>query len=195
MKRVLLTGFLPFGGEKMNPSQILVEQFQSHSVLVEKCILPVVYFEAFEIIRPYLLSNEFDFCLMLGQAGGRNKLNLEQRAINQIETNKLDENGQVPLTSFVSEIGPSHYQTKLNLKLVQRRLGEDFEVSQSAGFFVCNFLYYKVLEFIEIEKLKSQALFLHVPFLPEQASSNQPSMNLNLMKSGLSDLMELLNKD
>lgn len=200
MKKILLTGFLPFGGQRINPSQILVENFastDSDSIVVEKLILPVS-FERSEslVIEKLERERDFDFCVMLGQAGGRSQIGLEIQAFNQVSTVSGDEDGRVQVDSAIVKNEDFKLQSLVLLEDLHHRLKElqiPVEISQSAGDFVCNYLYYKTLLFQRQKSRAFKSLFVHFPYLPEQATNSQPSLELEVMKKALREILLNLN--
>jgi pyrrolidone-carboxylate peptidase len=67
-------------------------------------------------------------------------------------------------------------------------------VSNTAGLFICNHLFYGVLHHIVTHNLETQAGFIHVPFLPEQVAGKPgtPSMSLETMVAELDCMVAVL---
>lgn len=174
----LITGFLPFLGETLNPSQILAERL-AQELSCDHLLLPVVYSQAWLRLLSRLESKPLPkFLLMLGQAGGRRRIGLERCALNLEHADVADEAGDLAqerkILSGAAEI------LKSTLPLVEwkdqlKSQGHAVEVSHSAGTFVCNSLYFQSLHWQEglarTAALRSvPVLFVHVPHLPEQTS-------------------------
>jgi pyroglutamyl-peptidase len=137
--------------------------------------------EALAELRPGLV-------LALGQAGGRSDLSLERVAINVDDARIADNAGAQPIDMPVLESGPAAYFSTLPIKAIVhglRAAGLPASVSQSAGTFVCNHLFYGLQHRLAGSGVRSG--FLHIPYLPEQAarSSGQPSMALVSMIEGV----------
>lgn len=199
-KRILLTGFLPFLGESINPSQVLLERIKRDLSLqdhVDTLLLPVSFQQAGTLLKQHLSRHRYEAVLMLGQAGGRKRISLEQVALNWIETEKPDEDGFTPHRGNIDPKGEAAYFTDLPLPQWQKLLEENqipAEISLSAGGYVCNHIYYQTLKTIR-EQGSAQACFIHVPYLPEQTAgktAETPSMELDQMEKGIHLLLKAL---
>lgn len=196
--RVLVTGFRPFQGESINPSEILLDWIKKDFSIehnIDTLLLPVSFTQGPAVLREQLSIKSYDVILLLGQAGGRNKVSLERVALNWIETEKPDEDQQTPRQGAIEEGIESALFSSLPLsewkeELVKMNL--PVEVSLSAGGYVCNYVYFQVLRSIQKEELSSKACFIHVPYLPEQVvnKGNMPSMELETMKNILRVVLE-----
>ncbi|PDM36580.1 pyroglutamyl-peptidase I, partial [Bacillus cereus] len=78
-------------------------------------------------------------------------------------------------------------------KELQRKKGIPASVSQTAGTFVCNHLFYGLMHELEKRDKKIKGGFVHIPFLPEQASKYpwQPSMSLSTIRKGIELAVEV----
>jgi pyroglutamyl-peptidase len=168
--RILLTGFEPFGVLPFNPSELLVQQIRDgaplagHELTTE--ILPTAYDRAGALIEARLTALRPDVLLATGVAETRAELNLERVALNLDDADKPDNAGALREGSPIEPTGPLARQTALDLAPLAARLrGEGFatKVSNHAGAFVCNHVYYCALGAIARHRLPTQALFLHVP--------------------------------
>ncbi|MFS4461048.1 pyroglutamyl-peptidase I [Bdellovibrio sp. HCB2-146] len=202
-KRILVTGFEPFGGESINPSQLLLEKLQRESLFLDDVqfeLLPVSFEKAAVTCLQLLREHAYDHVIQLGQAGGRKTICLERVALNWVESKLQDEEGFSPDGGTISEKAPAAYLNNLDLNKLRDELknrNHQVTVSLSAGSFVCNYLYFKSQEFVQNQKLATSVLFIHVPYLPEQANSKAeatPSMEFEAMYAGIRDLIVLLKK-
>ncbi|WP_374029741.1 pyroglutamyl-peptidase I [Bdellovibrio bacteriovorus] len=204
MNRILVTGFRPFLGERINPSEILLEWIKKDftvSYPVQTLLLPVSFANASVELENKLAEGSVDIVLMLGQAGGRTKISLERVALNWIETEKPDEDGITPKQGKIDSqetaataLFSSLPLTEWKEHLTQRNL--PVEISLSAGGYVCNHVYYKTLQAIYKKHVSMQACFIHVPYLPEQAVNKpgMPTMELTVMQETLSQILQLSSK-
>lgn len=190
--RVLVTGFKPFLGESVNPSEILLEHIKrDFSVGVDTVLLPVSFAECFPRLSRVIEQGDYDFIFMLGQAGGRSQVCFERVALNWIETSKPDEDGYTPPQQKIDEREESALFCSLPLSSIVSQLrdqGLPAKVSLSAGGYVCNYLYFRVLQSLKEHKMKAQAVFIHVPYLPQQLAGKQtgvPFMEIEQMKAVL----------
>lgn len=195
--RILLTGFKPFLGETINPSERILEALRGDPA-VRTLLLPVVFAEAAPLLlETWRTEGPFSAVLMLGQAGRRDRLSLERVALNWIETEHPDESGACPPRGPIEPGGEGALLSEFPLEVWRKELSEmgiPTEVSLSAGGYVCNDLYFKVRR-----ALGARALFVHVPFLPEQAAragsakgETVPSMPLETMVTAVRELVKRL---
>jgi pyroglutamyl-peptidase len=189
---VLLTGFEPFAGEVENPSWQAVRaldgaRIASHRVHT-RC-LPVVFGEALECLRDALSATQPALVVCVGQAGGRAQISLERIAINVDDARIPDNAGRCPVDAAIIGDGPAGYFSSLPIKralLALQRAGIPAEISQTAGTFVCNHVFYGLMH--ELDALASvRGGFVHVPFSPEQARrhAGAPSLPVATMTAAL----------
>ncbi|WP_419879131.1 pyroglutamyl-peptidase I [Brevibacillus centrosporus] len=198
MKTILVTGFDPFGGESINPAWESVKRLtehQSSDYKVEVRQIPTVFdkslehlYAAIEETRPVIV-----FCI--GQAGGRTDLTVERVAINVNDARIPDNEGNQPIDTAVVEGGPVAYWSSLPIKAIVKRLRENgvpASISQTAGTFVCNHLFYGLMHRIATTNPSIRGGFIHIPYLPEQAArlAGQPSMAVETIVKGLRIAME-----
>ncbi|HDY7947512.1 TPA: pyroglutamyl-peptidase I [Vibrio vulnificus] len=194
MRKVLLTGFEPFGGESINPSLELVKQMASRAlpqVEIIGCEVPVVRYQAIETVLQAVETHQPDLVLMIGQASGRCAITPERVAINLDDYRIEDNAGHQPVDEPIIATGPAAYFSTLPVKAITHALqqaGIPCQISHGAGTFVCNHLFYGVQYHLHTRAIRSG--FVHIPLLPEQASaSNQPSMSLEILVHGLEMMM------
>ena len=193
MKRILVTGFGPFGGELVNPALEAVKLLEGR-VLAQHLLvtreLPVVRFEAITTLVRHIQEVDPVLVLAIGQAGGRIEITPERVAINVDDYRIPDNGGNQPVNDPVVAGGPVGYWSQLPVKAMVQALkdqGIPASVSSSAGTFVCNHLFYGLMHFLAGEGGKRRGGFIHVPYLPEQAArlGGQPSMGLETLVRGL----------
>jgi len=192
--RLLMTGFEPFCGERINPSGELLKFF-AHDPRVETLLLPVSYQRSVEALETELQNKKYDFVLLCGQAGGRKHICFERVAINYIDADKADEDGKLFLETKINPQGKAAYLSELPLRQWMTELrakGFNVEISNSAGAFVCNHIYYRMLEHFQSNHPKTSVLFLHVPYLTEQLMGKPAEtfgMSLEAMKQAIDALL------
>lgn len=151
MKSVLITGFEPFGGERINPSWEVVKQLNDlmlSGVRVVARQLPCAFGEALTALNAAIDDIQPVLVLAVGQAGGRTDISLERVAINVDDARIPDNLGNQPVDQPIVEGGPAAYFTRLPIKaMVQgiREAGIPASVSQTAGTYVCNHVMYGLL--------------------------------------------------
>lgn len=185
MKKILFTGFEPFGGEKVNPSWEAVRRMPDTigGAQIVKARLCVEYARSAEAIRALIAEHKPDAAVCCGQAGGRRAVTPEVCAINRDHADAPDNAGEVRRYAEIVPGGESAYFTALPVeKLVDavKAAGVACAPSFSAGTYVCNHVYYTLLS------LMPRGLFVHVPFVPEQTAGREaPSVELNDMAKAL----------
>ncbi|WP_374672972.1 pyroglutamyl-peptidase I [Ideonella sp.] len=183
---LLLTGFEPFGGETLNPSQAIVQALDGEviaGVRVAARVLPCCFGGAPGALAQALQELRPQAVLALGQAGGRPDLTLERVAINLADARIADNAGEQPVDAPVVPGGPAAYFSRLPVKAMVaglRAAGWPASVSHTAGTFVCNQVFYALMHALR-DQPAVRAGFMHVPWLPEQAArlpAPAPSMPL-----------------
>jgi pyroglutamyl-peptidase len=187
---VLLTGFDAFGGESLNPSWLAVKALHGRQIAGHRLVaaqLPTVFDESIHALRALLRLHRPELTICVGQAGGRSALSLERVAINVNDARIPDNALAQPVDTPVVAGGPAAYFSSLPIKAMLQALQHEgvlAEVSQTAGTFVCNHVFFGLMHFLATERgfKKSRGGFIHVPYLPEQGA---PSMPLADMTRGL----------
>ncbi|MDP7988890.1 pyroglutamyl-peptidase I [Bacillus sp. MHSD_36] len=199
MKTVLLTGFDPFGGESINPAWEVAKSLHEKTVGEYKIIskqVPTVFQKSIQVLKEYIEELNPEMIICIGQAGGRPDITIERVAINVDDARIADNEGNQPVDVPVVEEGPAAYWSTLPMKAIVKRLQEEgipASVSQTAGTFVCNHLFYGLMHELEKYDKKMKGGFIHIPFLPEQASNypGQPSMSLSTIRKGIELAIEV----
>lgn len=185
LKTVLLTGFEPFNQATINPAWEAVRAlkgWRGDGFVVEVRQLPCVFGQARRVIAGAVEELRPDVVIAVGQAGGRAEISVERVAINVDDASILDNKEQQPVDEPIVEGGPAAYFTTLPIKAIVgaiRERGIKAGVSQTAGTFVCNHVFYGLMHHVDGQQVK--AGFIHVPFLPQQAAAcddDAPSMAL-----------------
>ena len=186
---LLLTGFDPFGGSTLNPSWLVAralhgQRIAGHAVVAEQ--LPTVFGAAQAQLHALLQAHRPALVLCLGQAGGRAALSIERIAINVADARIPDNQGAQPVDEPVVPGAPAAYFATLPVKALHRAVqqaGLPCEVSQTAGTFVCNAVFYGLMHQLSAGAVPgARGGFVHVPWLPEQGT---PGMQLRDMVRGV----------
>lgn len=192
--RFLITGFKPFLHDTLNPSELLVQELAKELPDVQALVLPVSYEASYRDLKnAWQDQGPFSALLMLGQAGGRAQVGLERIAVNWVESSSPDEDGvQLPTGPLLSHAPQAHINEFFPSEWI-RKLSHfgPAQVSFSAGTYVCNALYFRVLN--ELCKKQTSSLFVHLPYLPVQTerSPSTPSMDLQSQKLIVTELLKL----
>lgn len=163
MKR-LFTGFRPFLNYQSNPSweiaQALAYEFSPNSRAIE---LPVIFGECFDFLKTEISKeNHFpDQLWLFGLASNRREMCLERVALNWVETDFPDEKGQRILQPrSIDPLKPDAILLKEHPLIDKPRLHKNLKVSHSAGTYVCNDLYFRVLDYYQ--GYQNRIVFVHV---------------------------------
>ncbi|MFT5875142.1 MAG: pyroglutamyl-peptidase [Clostridium sp.] len=190
--KVLITGFNPFGGEKINPSFEAVRKLEDiiSGTDIVKVEIPTVFNKSIMELEKVIIKENPDIVICVGQAGGRFDLTIERIAINVDDARIQDNEGNQPIDSAVFEDGENAYFSTLPVKAMVeeiRKGGIPASLSNSAGTFVCNHLMYGLLYLIHTKYPTIRGTFIHVPFIPAQVMSkpNTPYMELEKLTEGL----------
>ena len=174
MLRILVTGFEPFDGQSLNPSWEVARALhglQLQGAQVTAVQLPCVFAQALPALQQALAEHCPDIVLALGQAEGRCDFSVERVAINVMDARIADNAGDQPIDVPVISGGPAAYFSTLPIKALVsglRAAGFPASVSQTAGTFVCNQVFYALQHMLAVQGVHSG--FVHLPLLPEQAA-------------------------
>ena len=201
--RILVTGFEPFGGQSLNPSWEVARALHGTSLdgaqdaQLVAVQLPCVFAQALPALQDALANHRPDIVLALGQAEGRCDFSVERVAINVMDARIPDNAGEQPIDAPVIAEGPAAYFSTLPIKhLVARMRAAGFpaSVSQTAGTFVCNQVFYALQHALAGRGVRSG--FVHLPLLPEQAAHwpgpPMPSMPLGTQVAALTCALRCL---
>ena len=190
--KILVTGFDPFGGEKVNPALEAVKSLPSeiHGAEIHWVEIPTVFYKAAEVLETAIVRFQPDAVLCIGQAGGRASLTPERVAINQDDARIPDNQGNQPIDTPIRLDGQAAYFSTLPIKAMVQAIKEEglpATVSNTAGTFVCNHLMYQALYLADKKFPHMRAGFMHIPYMTEQVINkpNTASMNLTDIVRGI----------
>jgi pyroglutamyl-peptidase len=200
MKNLILTAFEPFAGDIVNPSLEVARSIGSThfaNTQVEVIELPVARFQATDIAINRIRIAEPDVVVMLGEAGCRFRVTPERVAINMDDFSIPDNVGNQPQGEPIIADGPVGYFSTLPINTIVTQLKKAHipaKISNSAGLYLCNRLFYSVMHCIAVEKLPIHAGFIHLPYLHEQTvnkSLDFPSMSCETMTEAVRIAIEV----
>ena len=178
---LLLTAFEPFGGAETNITQSILSLLPDSVAdwAIEKVCLPVSFKRAPIVLREAIATYSPDLVIILGQCSTGENIRLERFAINMMDSTKGDNDGYIPNEETIYAHQPLALQTPLPIKELERFCTDHVQpvqVSNSAGLYVCNRVYYEALY------LHQQAIFMHVP----------KNMDLTLAQETIAQIMKNL---
>lgn len=191
MKSIIITAFAPFGGEKINPTELILNNLpdEIEGFNIEKLLLPVEFTNCVEPLHELLTVLDPSAIIMLGQAGGRAAITPERIAINIMDAIIPDNSGYMPRDLPITEGGNEAYFSTLPLRDIESAITENgilCKISNTAGTYVCNCLMYSVMAAIRKSSRSILAGFIHVPYSDEQVlgiadRENTPHMSVKDM--------------
>lgn len=155
--RILVTAFEPFGGNDTNISQKVLDAIPTD---VAKLLLPVSFRRAPEVLNEAIKQFQPDVIISMGQAPEGGKIRLERLAINMMDSVKGDNDGDIPDEEIICPEAPLVLKTALSVKQLCAdciNAGLSTIVSNSAGLYVCNRIYFEAL------RHSPNSLFVHIP--------------------------------
>src|SRR6266852_2255211 len=171
--KALVTGFEPFGGEPINPALEALGRLPRRlgPLAIATRVLPAVFGKALDALEEAVRETEPDIVLCIGLAGGRAALSLERVAVNIDDARIPDNAGHQPIDRPVVAGGPAAYFANLPIKAMAAALPAI--VSNTAGTFVCNHVFYGLMHLAVTRFPELRGGFLHVPYLPSQAALHE----------------------
>lgn len=183
--KILITAFEPFKSYSENISmQVLDELIKRDALLFDHLILPVSYQGSFTALEERYDLSEYDLLIMLGMASKREWINLERRAAHLVTSNSPDNDGVVwPKEKLLGD--REYFVTNLNIdQLAKFAITHNLPVaiSDDAGGYVCNSTYYRALEKIQQQNLKTRAIFIHLPPFEKISKAQQADSLISMIE-------------
>lgn len=198
-RQVLLTGFLPFGDSRLNPSQQIAEVLDGQTIggaRVTSLVLPVVFGQDTERVQAALADLNPHLVLSLGLAAGTPCLDVERFAVNlRVAEAWLPDQPLVPNRpqATIVDGGPDAYFATISAERVACAIGERTQVPARAhgyaGAYLCNHVLYQARHFMQAQGMTGQCGFIHLPLSCEQAVAENkvhlPSLPLGSMAQAI----------
>lgn len=189
---MLITGFDPFDKETVNPSWEAAKRlngFETEEAIITVEQIPTVFRSALDTLRQAIQTHQPDIVICVGQAGGRMQVTPERVAINLADARIPDNEGHQPIDEEISPDGPAAYWTGLPVKRITAKMKEHgipAAVSYTAGTFVCNYLFYGLMDHISRTSPHIRGGFIHIPYIPQQTiDKTAPSLSLDTIVRAL----------
>jgi pyroglutamyl-peptidase len=193
--RLLLTGFEPFGGESVNPSWEIaraLDGWRCEGSVVVAVRLSCAFGQALRELDAALQAHAPELVVCLGQAGGRPEISIERVALNVDDARIPDNRGRQPIDDAIVAGGPAAYFSTLPIKAIAhdlRAAGVAASVSNTAGTFVCNHVFYALMHRLATVPAlaRTRGGFVHVPYTPDQVAGRPgvPAMALQTQIDGI----------
>ncbi|MEC0202815.1 pyroglutamyl-peptidase I [Paenibacillus lautus] len=197
MLKILISGFEPFGGSSINPTEKLVKEIKHDAfpgAEIRTLLLPVHYDECADILLQEMKAYEPDAVIACGVAGGRTAITPERIAINikdiPPESTISDNRGARPQDEPIDADGPDGLFSTLPIRSMVNRLKEagiPASVSNTAGTYICNNTMYAILNEIRLQQRSAIGGFVHFPASTEMAveKPSLPTLSHETMLNGL----------
>lgn len=199
MKKILVTGFDPFGNETINPAIESVKLLPDtiEGVQIIKLEIPTVRFDSLQLIDETIARENPDVILSIGQAGGRFDMTVERVGINVDDFRIKDNKGNQPIDEAIYPDGKAAYFATLPIKaMVDKMVAGHIpaSISNTAGTFVCNHVLYGVAHLVATKYPDKKSGFMHIPFMTEQVvdKKNMPSMDIHTMAKAIELAIEAI---
>ena len=201
--KILVTGFDPFGGEKINPALETIKRLPDTilGAQIIKLEIPTVVGKSLAKIKEAVEKENPDAVLSIGQAGGRSEITVERVGINIDDCRIPDNEGNQPIDEPVVKGGPAAYFVTVPIKAIVENIKAHnipASISNTAGTFICNHVCYGVAHLAATRTATGNPMksgFIHIPFLPEQVIGKPaltPSMSLETIISGITHALEAI---
>ncbi|HVA36206.1 MAG TPA: pyroglutamyl-peptidase I [Candidatus Dormibacteraeota bacterium] len=200
--RIVVYGFEPFGGDAINPSQLVARALDATHVgggLVTGHVLPVETRSLRSRLEGILAAERPDVIVGVGLAPGTASLAVERVGVNVLDSRIPDNVGHQAKGEPIREDAPAAlFATLPAAAIVERWKATAIPgyLSNSAGTFLCNQALYESLWWAQQDGGEIEAGFIHLPYLPGQAAerdpAHTPSMGLETMRKGLELAIETI---
>lgn len=168
--KVLFSGFEAFGGHDQNPTALLMSALEKRLITIpeemtiDQIVLPVTFQDSYQQLEERIISFNPDIIICFGLAEKRTSLSLESVAVNLMDARIPDNRGEQPVGQKITLSGADSYLSTLPLVGFEgalQRAGILVEQSPNAGEYVCNYLFYKLME--SNQDTGRLCGFIHVP--------------------------------
>ncbi|MBC7580006.1 MAG: pyroglutamyl-peptidase I [Tardiphaga sp.] len=197
--RILITGFGPFPGAPVNPTQPLVARLAKRRRPafrdVERIphIFPVSYSAVDRELPALLARHRPDALLMFGLASRTPFIRVETRARNAV-TMLWPDAEHTKVRQACIEPGADARMFRAHtarLLLAARRTGVDARLSRNAGSYLCNYLSWRGIAAAQAPGGPRPAAFIHVPLLARDPASRRMTLD-QLVGAGEALLLETI---
>jgi len=172
-KKIILTGFKPFGFYHYNPTEECVNYFgfkiSIPQIEIIPLVLPCSYFGAFDLLSKTIDTEKPDAIISMGLSSSVPCIRIETVFRNLMKGKYPDSNHYAPFGVKINEKGNARefLSPQANHLFLANKLHlEDIpiELSANADTFICNSLGYLTTKKILEENLPIHNMFIHIPF-------------------------------
>ncbi|WP_298986556.1 peptidase C15 [uncultured Roseibium sp.] len=178
-KKILVTGFSPFPGSPVNPTEMLMHRLpkrlgESHrGVSFVFAVLPTTWAGREKVTDRLRKTIKPDAIIHFGVDGTRRTINVETRAVNQAVRVRPDAVGDAPKQPELQINGERSRSSTLPARALLEAAsssGAPVRLSSNAGTYLCNATLW--------DSIGSgiPSIFVHVPTLPKGKMDTRPSL-------------------
>ncbi len=194
--KILITGFGPFDRFSFNPAQVVAKALEEENEDVTSSILPVVFGDARKAMQDDLEDLDPDLVISFGLNATIGHIALEEIAVNIASSEIPDNSGNMPLDQVLADKGPLSYRSTLPLKKILEKLRNDdipAALSYSAGVYICNEIFYTLMEYCD--RTGAKGGFIHLPMATEMIAADVrmyrvPHMSMDTLKQASRIVLE-----
>jgi pyroglutamyl-peptidase len=193
--KALVSGFEPFGGDRVNASSEAVRRLPPRvgALEIATAELPTSYGRSLPALEDAIRRSAPDIVLCVGQAADRPAFCVERVAVNLQDAQIPDNDGARPVNVPIAGGAPAAYLATLPVRAAVAALRArelPAQVSMSAGTFVCNHVFYGLMRLAEARRHAFRAGFLHVPAMSGQAGDGVSGMPLESIVAAITVVLE-----
>ena len=195
--KILISGFEPFGNDTYNPSMEVLKRLPDFraGTEIKKAVLPVVRFESLRIMEDLIEAERPDAVVSLGLAAGRKGITIERTAVNIDDFRIRDNGSNQPHDERIIKDAPDAWFTSLPYRKLIAALNEkgiQASLSESAGTFVCNHVFFGVRNYCMQNHPEVISGFIHLPCTDEMGKSDLPEMPMDMIVKAMLTVIEVL---
>lgn len=160
MSGILLTGFGPFPGAPVNPTEAIIAKAAAPDGA--RTLVLSTQYDAVPGALEAAAREKPNVVVMTGLAAAADRVRIELLARNEIAPGRPDASGKVWNDGVIEQDGPEALDTTADLPALFEALqgaDVDYEISRDAGGYVCNFAYFHALRRFEAARI----VFVHLP--------------------------------
>ncbi len=172
--KILVTAFGPFAGRSENASTLVLRELRKRVPGILNRVLPVDAVIAPSRLKQALRRVRPDAVVLLGEAAGSKTIRLETRAWNEMDFPIPDIAGRLITSRPIRKDGPEMLPSTLPLAAIRTALAADghpVSLSDDAGRYLCNQLFYHAMNYLGEHDSKISAGFIHLPLAADFPTS------------------------
>ena len=177
--KILLTAFEPYGNRTKNSSQEVLMRLQKTytGCKIVKQLLPVDTVRAPSLLVDILQNDDYQVVICMGEASGIRWVQLERLAVNWLDFPIADNAGAQIDDELIHPGGAAAYFSSLPIRRLEQVLKNreiPVKLSMSAGSYLCNQVFYTLMNYLDKESKDIPAGFIHLPVYSWHLTESEP---------------------